>query len=461
MATKNNLLYVCSECGYQSKKWSGKCPDCNSWNTMFEETVIEQTIKIKSNNIKSRLRKPIELQKLTSIDVKQEKRINTGFKELNCVLGGGLVKGSVTLISGSPGIGKSTLLLQVAQFISKYTSVFYFSGEESEKQIKLRANRLNVVNDDIYIISENDVIDIVDLIETSKPGLVIIDSIQTMKNIEINSSVGSVTQVKEITNLLMNTAKKTNIPIIIVGHINKDGGIAGPKVLEHIVDTILYFECEQYNSYKILRATKNRFGATNEIGIFDMQSNGLVEVANPSIALLEGKSKNIPGTAIVCIMEGSRPIFVEVQALIAKSDFAVPRRVSTGFDYNRTCFILAVLEKKCGYSFCKLDVYVNVVGGVKINNPSADLSVALAIISSLKDSLLFQDAVIIGEVGLTGEIRPVSFVSACVNECIKLGFKKCILPLGSIKTLKNDIDLEKVSKLIEIIPVKFIWECFK
>lgn len=459
MASKNDkIIYVCSECGYQAKKWIGKCPECGNWNTMFEEVFFNSSKTNKSINASKKSKIEINNQKLTKINIDQEKRIDTGFKELNCVLGGGIVTGSVILLSGSPGVGKSTLLLQICQFVSSAESVFYFSGEESEKQIKLRATRLGVTNENIYIISENDISEIIELIEISKPGIVIIDSIQTMRNSEISSAAGTITQVRENTNLLMNTAKANNIPIIIVGHINKDGGIAGPKVLEHIVDTVLYFESEQYNSYKMLRTTKNRFGATNEIGIFEMQNNGLVEVINPSMALIDNKSENMSGTAIICVMEGSRPIFVEVQALVAKSDFAVPRRVSTGFDYNRTCFILAVLEKKCGYSFNKLDVYVNVVGGIRINNPSADLGVASAIISSLKDKVINSDTVIIGELGLTGEIRPVSYIASRINECIKLGFKRCIIPRGSLKSLKNDIDLNKISSLIDIIDVRYISE---
>lgn len=459
MASKNGkIVYTCNECGYQSNKWVGKCPECNSWNTMFEEVIID---KQKGIQLKSKAKIIIDSQRLSNIDINQEQRIDTGFVELNRVLGGGIVNGSIVLLSGSPGVGKSTLLLQICQFIGETTSVFYFSGEESEKQIKLRALRLRVTNNNIFVISENNVDNIVDIIESSTPGLVVIDSIQTMKNNDISSSSGSIVQVREATNLLMNLAKKTNIPIIIVGHVNKDGGIAGPKVLEHIVDTVLYFECEKYNSYKILRTTKNRFGTTNEIGIFDMQNNGLVEVLNPSVALLPDRAESMSGTGIVCVMEGLRPIFVEVQALVAKSDFSVPRRTSTGFDYNRTCLILAILEKKCGYSFSKLDVYVNVVGGVKLNDPSADLVVAAAIISSIKDNIIGEDTVIIGELGLTGEIRPVSYISLRINECIKLGFKRCIIPKVSLKTLKNDVDMKKISSIIEVVPIKYIWEYFK
>ncbi len=461
MTLKNNkIAYVCLECGYGSKKWIGRCPECGNWNTMAEEIVVDSS-KNANKPIKTKSKIVIENQKLTEIDVNKEMRINTGFNEFDCVLGGGIVKGSVILLSGSPGVGKSTLLLQICQFVSNLTSVFYFSGEESEKQIKLRATRLGVTNPDIYIISENDILEIIDLIESSTPGLVIIDSIQTMKNVEIGSIPGSITQVREITNLLMNLAKKNNVPIIIVGHINKDGGIAGPKVLEHIVDAVLYFETEKNNSYKILRTSKNRFGATNEIGIFEMQSNGLIEVKNPSMALIAERSENMPGTAVVCVMEGTRPIFVEVQALVTKSDFAIPRRVSTGVDYNRIYFILAILEKKCGYAFNKLDVYVNVVGGVKLNNPSADLAIAAAVMSSVKDSIVDSNTVIIGELGLTGEIRPVSFISARVRESIRLGFKKCVIPRACLKTLKNDFHQEKNSELIEIIAVKYIWEYFK
>lgn len=488
MPTKNNkIFYICSECGYESKKWIGKCPDCGNWNTMFEE-VASGTLKNQNSNNKI-LSTPqiiIENQRLLDIDIKKEIRIDTGFKELNCVLGGGIVKGSVILLSGSPGVGKSTLLLQLCQFVSKSFPVFYFSGEESEKQIRLRANRLGVNNSEIYIVSENNVLEIFDLIfdlteNLSKknpnqksfdpknlnqnknliPGLIIIDSIQTMRNPEVASIAGSITQVRESTNLLMSLAKKTNIPIIIVGHVNKDGGIAGPKVLEHIVDTVLHFDAEKNNLYKILRTSKNRFGATNEIGIFQMEHSGLVEVKNPSMALIGDRSENMSGTAVVCIMEGSRPIFVEVQALVSKSDFAMPRRVTTGFDYNRIYFVLAILEKKCGYSFNKLDVYVNIVGGIKLSSPSADLAVATAIVSSLKENTVDSDMVIIGELGLTGEIRPVSFITERIKESVKLGFKKCVIPKASLRTLKNDLNLEKLESVIKLIPIKYIWEYFK
>lgn len=454
------IIYICSQCGYQSQKWIGKCPDCNSWNTMFEE-VIKSNVANNKKDVKPISNIDFEKQKLISIDIKQEYRIDTGFKELNCVLGGGIVKGSVILLSGSPGVGKSTLLLQISQFISNSTSVVYFSGEESEKQIKIRANRLNVNNENIYVISENNISNILDIIETLKPGLVIIDSIQTMRNDDISSIAGSISQVRECTNLLMNCAKILNIPIILVGHINKDGGIAGPKVLEHIVDTVLYFESEKYSTYKILRTTKNRFGPTHEIGIFEMLNIGLVEVINPSMVLIENITKNMSGTTLTCVMEGTRPICIEVQALISKSDFAVPRRVSTGFDYNRTCFILAILEKKCGYSFSKLDVYVNIVGGMRLNNPEADLAVATSIISSLRDQVIDSDTIVIGELGLTGEIRPISYIASRINECIKLGFKKCIIPKGSLKTLKKDIDFDKISTLIEIKPIRYVWEYLK
>lgn len=467
MANKNKkLLYVCKECGMQSKKWIGKCPQCGNWNTMSEELIIENIKNDDKSVFLSNLSKPdivIENQRLSAIDIKQEKRIDTGFKELNRVLGGGIVNGSVILIGGSPGVGKSTLLLQICQFVSNLKSVFYFSGEESEKQIKLRANRLGVINENIFIISENNIEDIASVIQTSKPGLVIIDSIQTMRTPQISSVAGSITQVRESTNLLMNIAKSLNIAIIIVGHINKDGGIAGPKVLEHVVDTVLYFESEKYNLYKILRTTKNRFGPTNEVGIFEMQNGGLVEVVSPSMALIEDKSKNMSGTAITCITEGSRPIFIEIQALVSKSSFSVPRRVSTGFDYNRTCFILAVLEKKCGYFFNNLDVYINVMGGVRLNSPGADLAVATAIVSSVKDKIINSDTdtVIIGELGLTGEIRPVSNIVSQVSECKKLGFKKCIIPKSSLRVLKSDLGLDKLSSEIEITPVKYIWEYLK
>ena len=463
LVTKNNekVVYICSVCGQQSNKWSGKCTDCGNWNSMYEDIIIE---KISKSNIKKSHPKNsinIENQKLSNIDITSEKRLKTGFLEFDRVLGGGIVKGSVILLSGSPGIGKSTLLLQICQHICNFKSVFYFSGEESEKQIKLRANRLAVLNENTYIISNNDLESIVNIIECNKPGLVIIDSIQTIKNAQLSSSVGSIVQVRESTNLLMDIAKSWNIPIIIVGHVNKDGGIAGPKILEHIVDTVLQFESEKYNQYKILRTNKNRFGSTNEIGIFQMESEGLIEVANPSVALLSSRDENLSGITTSCVMEGSRPIFVEIQALVTKSDFAVPRRTAIGFDYNRLCLILAILEKKCGYTFGKLDVYINVAGGIRINDPSADLAAAVAIISSLSDTCITPNTVIIGEIGLIGEIRAVPSIIHRIQECIKLRFNRCIIPKNFSKLNKDNSEISLFNSKIEILELRYIWEFFK
>lgn len=456
MAVNNGkLTYICNDCGYEINKWVGKCPECNSWNSFVERNITKSAANKKSSiNVSKQV--DIEDYKLSSINTSCDDRIITGFVEFDRVLGGGIVKGSVVLLSGSPGVGKSTLLLQICEYISKQHTVFYFSGEESEKQIKLRANRLSVQSNDIYIISQNDVCSIIDIIEHSLPGFVIIDSIQTIKMTDVSSAAGSIVQVKECTELLIHLAKRLAIPIIIVGHVNKDGGIAGPKVLEHMVDTVLYLEGEKYNNYKILTTKKNRFGSTNEIGIFDMQSSGLVEIINPSAALISDRKEMISGTAVVCIMEGSRPIFVEVQALVTKSDFAVPRRTSTGFDYNRVCLILAILEKRCGYSFGKLDVYINVVGGLKIDDPSADLAIAMAICSSVRDMAIKNDTVIIGEIGLTGEIRDISSIMERIHESIKLGFKKCIIPKHSLKKLEKNLDVQSIKDKIDITCVELI-----
>lgn len=446
---KSKSVYVCSECGYQSPKWLGKCPSCNQWNSMEEE--IENTSS-KPLSKSSSVSKVMALDEITT-DV--EKRISTGINEFDRVLGGGIVYGSLILLSGDPGIGKSTILLQICQYLGKNSKVLYVSGEESANQIKMRANRLNVTTDNLYILTQTDVSEIVDAVKSNKPDIVIIDSIQTMVYEEIGSSAGSVTQVRECTNIFMHTAKGLGIPIIIVGHVNKDGAIAGPKVLEHIVDTVLYFEGEKNYSYRILRGVKNRFGSTNEIGVFEMTGEGLKEVLNPSLMMISGRPKNTSGTCVACVMEGSRPILAEVQGLVCATGFGTPRRMSTGFDYNRMNMLLAVLEKRCGYYFNNMDAYINVIGGLRLDEPAADLTVSLALVSSLKEKAVGDKVLAFGEVGLAGEIRAVSHCEQRVQEAYRLGFEKCIIPFHNYKSLSKDLKIN-----VDIVPARNIRDAF-
>ena len=432
MAAKSKTLYICSSCGYESPKWYGCCPGCGEWNTMEEDIRTPQ--QQKSSKVVS---KSVFAQKINEIDTDDEIRFKTGMAELDRVLGGGIVKGSLVLLSGDPGIGKSTILLQICEHLGKKLKILYVSGEESARQIKLRANRLKVSTENLSIMTQTDVESIVEYIKSTKPDLVIVDSIQTMSVSEISSSPGSVTQVRESTNLYMYCAKSLGIPTILVGHVNKDGNIAGPKVLEHIVDCVLYFEGERHLSYRILRAVKNRFGSTNEIGVFEMLDKGLVEVINPSLMLISGKPKNTAGTCIACVMEGSRPILAEVQGLVTASNYGNARRMSTGFDYNRMNMLLAVLEKRSGYFFNNCDAYINVVGGLRLDEPATDLSVALALISSLKDVPIRDDTLAIGEIGLGGELRSVSFCEQRIKEAERLGFNRCIIPKHNLKTLSE------------------------
>ena len=429
---KAKSLYICNHCGYETPKWYGCCPGCGEWNTMEEEIRTAQQQK----NAKT-ITKTIYAETINEIDVDDEIRFKTGMEELDRVLGGGIVKGSLVLLSGDPGIGKSTILLQICEFLGRNLRILYVSGEESARQIKLRANRLKVSTDNLYIMCQTDVESIVEYIKSNKPDLVIVDSIQTMCVSEINSSPGSVTQVRESTNLYMHCAKDLGIPTILVGHVNKDGNIAGPKVLEHVVDCVLYFEGERHLSYRILRAVKNRFGSTNEIGVFEMLDKGLVEVLNPSLMLISGKPKNTAGTCIACVMEGSRPILAEVQGLVASSNYGNARRMSTGFDYNRMSMLLAVLEKRSGYFFSNCDAYINVVGGLRLDEPATDLSVAIALISSLKDVPVRDDTLVIGEIGLGGELRTVSYCEQRIKEAERLGFKRVIIPKHNLKTLSD------------------------
>lgn len=446
---KSKSLYICSECGYETAKWYGCCPGCGEWNTMEEEIRIPQQKNAKV------VSKSVSAQTIGEIDVDDEIRFKTGMEELDRVLGGGIVKGSLVLLSGDPGIGKSTILLQICEFLGKNLRILYVSGEESARQIKLRANRLKVTTDNLYIMCQTDVESIVEYIRSDKPDLVIVDSIQTMNVTEISSSPGSVTQVRESTNLFMHCAKGLGIPTILVGHVNKDGNIAGPKVLEHIVDCVLYFEGERHLSYRILRAVKNRFGSTNEIGVFEMLDKGLVEVVNPSLMLISGKPKNTAGTCIACVMEGSRPILAEVQGLVASSNYGNARRMSTGFDYNRMSMLLAVLEKRSGYFFSNCDAYINVVGGLRLDEPATDLSVAIALISSLKDTPIRDDTLVIGEIGLGGELRTVSYCEQRIKEAERLGFKRVIIPRHNLKTLSDGFKGN-----IEIVGARNVNEAF-
>lgn len=450
MAGKSKSIFICSECGYESVKWFGKCPGCGEWNTFEEQMPVVSNTK----GVSSRLNiQPI--MSLKDIDSTIEKRMSSGIKEFDRVLGGGIVEGSLVLISGDPGIGKSTILLQMCQELGKKNKVLYVSGEESAKQIKLRANRLSVDSSNLFILAQTDVASIVETIKVEKPDVVIIDSVQTMVIDDISSSAGSITQVRESTNVFMHLAKSLGIPIFIVGHVNKDGAIAGPKVLEHIVDTVLYFEGERNYSYRILRSAKNRFGSTNEIGVFEMTQQGMMEVENPSLLMLSGRPKNTSGTCVACTMEGSRPILAEVQGLVTGTGFGTPRRMSTGFDYNRMSMIIAVLEKRAGFLFNGMDAYLNVVGGLKLYEPAADLSVAMALISSLKDQTVNEGTLAFGEIGLAGEIRAVNNCEQRINEALRLGFTKCIIPFHNYKSLSKEI---KTS--MDIVPVRTIRAAF-
>ena len=448
---KAKTYYVCTECGSMQVRWMGKCPDCGSWNTL-EETIQEPSSSAGMRKSSAPITATV-ISTLKQIDSSEESRYTTAMSELNRVLGGGIVPGSVILLSGDPGIGKSTLLLQICQSISNGAKTLYISGEESLRQIKLRAARLGVETNHLLLGSTTNIEAVIDAINQHKPNIVMIDSIQTMNLSSLNSMTGSVSQVRECTQLLINTAKTLEIPIFIVGHVNKDGNIAGPKVMEHMVDAVLYFEGERNLSYRILRAIKNRYGSTNEIGVFEMQESGLVEVPNPSLALLEGRPQNVSGTCVACVMEGSRPILAEVQALVSKTNFGQPRRTSAGFDYNRAALITAVLEKRCGYFFGNLDSYINVIGGLRLDEPAADLAVALALASNLLDRPLSDDMVAFGEIGLAGEIRTVNRAAARIREAERLGFSRCVVPMQCIGNLgfEPKIQLIGVSSLAQAI----------
>ena len=448
MAKGKKSVFFCQNCGHEENKWLGQCPMCKEWNTFVEETV--STIKSST----ARQMKDVEVVSLNQIEINHEERINTGIQELNRVLGGGIVPGSLVLVGGDPGIGKSTLLLQVCQKLCEsQKNVLYISGEESLKQIKLRANRMGDFGDELYLLCETNLEVIRGVIEKRKPDFVVIDSIQTMYNEEVASAPGSVSQVRESTNVFMQLAKGLGISIFIVGHVTKEGTVAGPKVLEHMVDTVLYFEGDRHASYRILRGVKNRFGSTNEIGVFEMRHNGLVEVENPSEFMLNGKPEHASGSVVTCSMEGTRPILIEIQALVCSSNFGMPRRTAAGTDYNRVNLLMAVLEKRAGLHLSNCDAYVNIAGGVKINEPAIDLGIVLALISSYKNSPISEKTIVFGEVGLSGEVRAVNMPEQRVMEAKKLGFETCIIPEVCKDMVKNisDIKIIGVKNLNEIL----------
>ena len=448
--SKTKTIYFCTSCGNESPKWQGKCPACGQWNT-YQEHVEKPTAigRPKATSIGSE-RTPQRLNELSS---DEEIRFTTGNGELDRVLGGGAVTGSLVLVGGAPGIGKSTLLLQICQCLCNSQKVLYVSGEESERQIKLRAQRIGVNTDTLYILSETQLSDIIAATEKLRPDVLIVDSIQTMYNESNESTPGSVSQVKDCTMALMQLSKTGGITVFVVGHINKDGAIAGPKVLEHMVDCVLYFEGDPKTSYRMLRAAKNRFGSTNEIGVFEMADNGLIEVPNPSQVLLDGRPEGASGTCVACVMEGSRPLLAEVQALVAKTTYNVPKRTADGFDFNRAGLLLAVAEKRAGLKLSVFDAYINVIGGLRLDEPGADLPVVLAIASSYCDKAIPGDLVAIGEVGLTGEIRSVSYMNQRLQEIARLGFNQCIIPKnGSDKLdIPTGLHVHRVGNIQEAI----------
>lgn len=432
MAKAKKSMYFCQNCGHEESKWLGQCPACREWNTFVEEKITPAASKAVKE------RKDAQVVTLSSIETDEDDRMAAGIEELDRVLGGGIVKGSLVLVGGDPGIGKSTLLLQVCQRLSAAgRKLLYISGEESLKQIKLRANRMGEFTENLYLLCETSLDIIRGIIEQQKPDMVVIDSIQTMYNEEVGSAPGSVSQVRESTNIFMQLAKGLNISIFIVGHVTKEGTVAGPRVLEHMVDTVLYFEGDRHASYRILRGVKNRFGSTNEIGVFEMRKEGLTEVKNPSEFMLSGKPEHASGSVVACAMEGTRPMLMEIQALVCKTNFGMPRRTAAGLDYNRVNLLMAVLEKRLGLPLSGYDAYVNIAGGIRLNEPAADLGIVLAIASSYKNRPVAEDVIVFGEVGLSGEVRAVSMPEQRVAEAKKLGFTTCVLPEVSLKTVGN------------------------
>ena len=435
---KNNVVFFCKECGYESGKWMGQCPVCREWNSFVEEPVVSEKKAQATDKIRipSRGTAPV---RISEISIEDQDRTPTGFGELDRVLGSGIVKGSLVLVGGDPGIGKSTLLLQVCRNLAHAEKkILYISGEESLKQIKMRANRIGTIDGELYFLCETNLDTIAGSIEQAKPDVVIIDSIQTMFREDISSAPGSVSQVRESTNLLMQIAKGLGITIFIVGHVTKEGVVAGPRVLEHMVDTVLYFEGDRNDVYRLLRAVKNRFGSTNEIGVFEMQEKGLVEVTNPSEMMISGRPKNASGAVVACSLEGTRPILLEVQALVTETNFGMPRRTANGVDYNRINILLAILEKRCGYAMSRYDAYVNIAGGMKMNEPALDLAVVMALVSSYKNREVDPGMLIFGEVGLSGEVRGISQAAQRVAEAVKMGFTTCVLPKANLEKMKDE-----------------------
>ena len=447
---KTNTVFFCNECGYESAKWLGKCPACNAWNTFVEEKITKQW---SNKGVVTKSPDPVSLKSIEQISIS---RISSGFDELDRVLGGGFVNGSLTLLGGEPGIGKSTLILQICDKFKTDGTVLYVSGEESAEQIKIRADRLGINKDNIMFLGETDINNIENAIEKMEPKLVIIDSIQTMYSDEITSAPGSVSQVREITARVMKMCKMKGITTVIIGHVTKDGTIAGPRVLEHMVDAVLYIEGERYFSYRVVRGVKNRFGSTNEIGMFEMRNEGMVEITNPSSVLLTERDDNPPGSVIVASLEGTRPILIELQALTSTTVFGMPRRTANGLDYNRVTLLIAVLEKIGGVNLGNQDVYMNIVGGIKINEPALDLGIILSAASSFKNISISKDVAVIGEVGLTGEIRSVNMIEKRLKEVEKMGLKTCIIPETNKKLLKEKFKLDIIGCKDIIDAMKFL-----
>lgn len=452
--SKKSTVFFCQNCGFESAKWMGQCPGCREWNTFVEEQVSTAALKKNGTQGSTARQKPAVLSEIT---MEKEDRISTGMQELDRVLGGGVVAGSLTLVGGDPGIGKSTLLLQVCRnFSDAGAKVLYISGEESLKQIKMRAERIGSFNDNLLLLCETNLSLIEDTIRSRKPQIVIIDSIQTMYSEDVSAAPGSVSQVRESTALFLQLAKGLGVSIFIVGHVTKEGTVAGPRVLEHMVDTVLYFEGDRYASYRILRSVKNRFGSTNEIGVFEMREEGLTEVRNPSEYMLSGRPKDACGCVVACTVEGTRPLMVEMQALVCHSNFGIPRRQATGVDFNRVNLLMAVLEKRLGLQMSGCDAYVNLAGGIRIQEPAVDLGMVMAIISSFKNRPVDESTVVFGEVGLSGEVRAVSLAEQRLQEAVKLGFTTCVMPRANADMLKNTksikvIGVSNVQEAIELI----------
>lgn len=465
MAKSRETAFFCRECGYESAKWSGQCPACKAWNTFVEEPVskakqvrgLADVTRNKTNKPQTGGKMRVEPVSLSAVSTKDRDRVTTHIRELDRVLGGGIVGGSLVLVGGDPGIGKSTLLLQMCyNLAADGKRVLYISGEESLSQIKLRAQRIGNASDSLMVLCETSLEQIEDVLVETKPEIVIIDSIQTMYREEITSAPGSVAQVRETTAVLMQLAKGLDISIFIVGHVTKEGVVAGPRMLEHMVDTVLYFEGDKNAAYRILRSVKNRFGSTNEIGVFEMRQEGLAEVANPSEYMLNGRPLEASGSAVVCLLEGTRPLLVEIQALVCDSNFGLPRRTAAGADYNRVNLLMAVLEKRAGIHLSGSDAYVNIAGGLKVNEPAMDLGIVMALVSSFRNRPMPEDTIVFGEVGLAGEVRAVSQPQIRINEAVKLGFKKCILPEVCLKNVKktdkiNLIGISSVGDAIKLI----------